>query len=70
MSRSEFPRWGNERADESQTRASLGVNRNRTRPITEIEMQSPIRIVCAGPVFLYNIADLPSPLSDRIPGRR
>jgi hypothetical protein len=39
MSRSEFPRWGNERADESQTRALQGVNRDRT-PGTKIKMES------------------------------
>ncbi len=31
-------RWGNERADEPNTGASPGVNRDRTRPITENEM--------------------------------
>ncbi len=38
--RSEFPRWGNERADEPNTGASPGVNRDRIRSITEKEMLS------------------------------
>jgi hypothetical protein len=33
MSRSEFPRWGNERADEFQPRALPGVNRDRTHRV-------------------------------------